>query len=86
MISFTNISDEDPTPELLYTTMVSDIRQTCPVNEFTGMISSISSSPVFRYIITSRPSSAVSLIHFLYKSLTNIAFFSHFEMNAFNVF
>ncbi|GFY58995.1 cholinesterase, partial [Trichonephila inaurata madagascariensis] len=49
-------NDEDPTPELLYTTMVTDIRQTCPVNDFTDMLSSVTNSPVFRYVITSRPS------------------------------
>ncbi|GFY22805.1 cholinesterase [Trichonephila clavipes] len=51
--------DEDPTPELLYTTMVTDIRQTCPVNDFTDMLSSVTNSPVFRYVITSRPSAPV---------------------------
>ncbi|GIY49156.1 hypothetical protein CEXT_277831 [Caerostris extrusa] len=40
--------------------MVTDIRQTCPINDFTDMLSSVTNSPVFRYVVTSRPSAPAS--------------------------
>lgn len=58
------VFDIDPSPELLYSTMVTDIRQTCPINEFTEMMSAIFTSPVFRYVVTSRPSSPVSVYNY----------------------
>ncbi|XP_035214010.1 neurotactin-like, partial [Stegodyphus dumicola] len=53
----TQLFDDNLSPELLYTTMVSDIRQTCPVNDFAEKLSTALSSPVYRYVVTSRPSS-----------------------------
>ena len=65
------------TPELLYSSMVSDVRQVCPVNLVTKVISQsgikssekkpTTSSPdhsprVYRYIVTSTPSSSVSTL------------------------
>ncbi|GBL90899.1 Cholinesterase [Araneus ventricosus] len=63
-----HVYDDEPSPELLYTTMVSDIRQTCPVNDFTDMLSSVTNSPVFRYVVTSRPSTP----DFLKKEIQHI--------------
>lgn len=44
------------TPEYVYTTMVSDVRQTCPVNELSELLAGCLTSPVYRYIISSKPS------------------------------
>ena len=77
-----NSQEEDVlSPELLYSTMVSDIRQVCPVTQLAHVISKSSSSisgkksqenhddhhfkkhasgRVYRYVVTSYPSSSVS--------------------------
>ncbi|KAG8189355.1 hypothetical protein JTE90_021858 [Oedothorax gibbosus] len=39
--------------------MVTDIRQTCPLNDFTEMLSTVTKSPVFRYVVSSRPSAPI---------------------------
>ena len=42
-----------------YTTMASDIRMTCGLNRLANAMSSTMSSPIYRYIVTGRPSSPV---------------------------
>ena len=56
--------DEEPeqlSPELMYATMVSDVRQTCPVSQLTSLIkNSTTTAAVHRYVITGSPSTSVS--------------------------
>ena len=47
-------------PEALYTRMVSDIKQTCPINVVAENLVKYHNSTVFRYIATSEPSYPVS--------------------------
>lgn len=47
-------------PEALYTRMVSDIKQTCPINVVAGNLVKHHNSTVFRYIAASEPSYPVS--------------------------
>lgn len=49
------------TPELQYLTMVTDLRQTCPVNLMMANLSSVMVSQVYRYLITSKPSKSITL-------------------------
>ncbi|KAI1309491.1 Neurotactin [Halotydeus destructor] len=52
-------------PELLYTSMVSDVRQTCPVNKLSlNIAQSSNSTQVYRYIVTGVPSKAVHLFDY----------------------
>ena len=46
-------------PELAYTTMATDIRITCGLNRLAGTIAAALISPVYRYVVTGRPSSPV---------------------------
>ncbi|XP_042899934.1 para-nitrobenzyl esterase-like isoform X2 [Parasteatoda tepidariorum] len=55
------------TAEYLYTTMVSDIRQSCPVNTLAKKLASVSRSPVYRYTLTERPPSPVKLFNYTAK-------------------
>ncbi|XP_056463472.1 LOW QUALITY PROTEIN: para-nitrobenzyl esterase-like [Gadus chalcogrammus] len=50
----------DRCPERAYTTMVSDMRVTCPSNEEASRAAAALSSPVYRYVVTHTPSSAVN--------------------------
>ncbi|XP_064480403.1 para-nitrobenzyl esterase-like [Ornithodoros turicata] len=56
-----NTSSADPpvTPELVYTTMVSDLRVGCPVNSIASELSNIFQSPVYRYVVDSKPSKPI---------------------------
>ena len=48
-------------PEFLYSTMVSDVRQTCPINKLSHLIkNSTTTASVHRYVITGVPSTSVS--------------------------
>ncbi|GIY00662.1 neurotactin [Caerostris darwini] len=71
------------TAEYLYTTMVSDIRQSCPVNTLANQLSQISRSPIYRYTLTDRPSTAVRLFNYTAKYSFHmwdlIAFFGNME-------
>ncbi|KAG8199609.1 hypothetical protein JTE90_009445 [Oedothorax gibbosus] len=60
-------NDSNFTAEYLYTTMVSDIRQSCPVNTLSKQLSKVSRSPVFRYTLTERPSNPVKLFNYTAK-------------------
>lgn len=57
---FAYFTDPNFTAEYLYTTMVSDIRQTCPLNTLGHRLAK-SRTPVYRYTLTERPSSPVSI-------------------------
>ncbi|KAF8768162.1 hypothetical protein HNY73_021010 [Argiope bruennichi] len=71
------------TAEYLYTTMVSDIRQSCPVNTLANQLSKVSHSPIYRYILTERPSNSVRLFNYSAKYSFHmwdlIAFFGDME-------
>ncbi|KFM76584.1 Neurotactin, partial [Stegodyphus mimosarum] len=55
------------TAEYLYTTMVSDIRQSCPVSTLARQLSNLSRSPVYRYTLTEKPSRPVRLFNYTAK-------------------
>ncbi|CAL1278444.1 unnamed protein product [Larinioides sclopetarius] len=71
------------TAEYLYTTMVSDIRQSCPVNTLANQLSKVSRSPIYRYILTERPSNSVRLFNYSAKYSFHmwdlIAFFGNMD-------
>ena len=48
-------------PALQYLTMVSDLRQVCPVHLMVANLSSMLVSQVYRYLITSKPSQSITL-------------------------
>lgn len=51
-------------PEFLYSTMVSDVRQTCPIHGLSHLIkNSTTTASVHRYVITGGPSTSVSSRH-----------------------
>ena len=54
-------------PEAMYTRMVSDVRQTCPLNKISEQISN-SNHNLYRYIVTNRPSKMVKIKTFLTHS------------------
>ena len=53
---------EETNPELVYATMVSDVRQTCPLNRISILIQNSTTASVHRYVITSTPSTSVSIV------------------------
>ncbi|KAL8587513.1 hypothetical protein ACOMHN_000919 [Nucella lapillus] len=55
--------DSTLTPEYQYTTMLSDIRMTCPSQVSADLASRKFRSPVFRAVITSSPSTPVNLLN-----------------------
>ncbi|XP_022248774.1 uncharacterized protein LOC106465212 [Limulus polyphemus] len=56
-----NASDTNSgTIEELYTTMVTDLRQTCPVTQLASAYTNNMKSSVYRYIVTAQPSTMVS--------------------------
>ncbi|RWS15414.1 acetylcholinesterase-like protein [Dinothrombium tinctorium] len=57
---------EQSNPELQYATMVSDIRQSCPIDVFSLNVSRSFKSPLFRYIVKAHPSDSVRIYD--YKS------------------
>ena len=56
------------TPEFQFTTMVSDIRANCPNDVMTKLITYYFKSPVYRYIVTSRPSQSFHPLGFPFKA------------------
>lgn len=54
---------QETTPALQYATMVSDLRQTCPVDSLAAALAEMSNSPVYRYIVNATPSNYVSNAH-----------------------
>lgn len=59
-LTFVDINDSNP--ESLYTSMVSDIRQNCPINDAFKAISIKWKSSTYRYIHTAIPSKPVSIL------------------------
>uniref|UniRef100_A0A3Q2ZJJ5 Carboxylic ester hydrolase n=1 Tax=Kryptolebias marmoratus TaxID=37003 RepID=A0A3Q2ZJJ5_KRYMA len=74
-------------PERAYTTMVSDIRVTCPNNDLAWRAAAALHSPVYRYIVTHTPSRPVSTSNkllpfssrFSFHGLDILAFFGQLE-------
>ncbi|XP_061526535.1 para-nitrobenzyl esterase isoform X1 [Phycodurus eques] len=85
-------SDPCPTtdrcPERAYTTMVSDIRVTCPNNDLAQRAAAALQSPVYRYVVTHTPSGAVNTTsslmpfhsRFSFHCLDIMAFFGGLEL------
>ena len=53
-----------PSLQLAYTSMVTDLRATCPNNKVAKTASEGFKSPVYRYVVTDRPSKPLSLFGF----------------------
>ncbi|XP_028257013.1 uncharacterized protein LOC114433004 [Parambassis ranga] len=77
----------DHCPERAYTTMVSDIRVTCPNNDLALRAAVALRSPVYRYVVTHTPSGAVNTSggllpyhsRFSFHCLDAVAFFGGLE-------
>ncbi|XP_034535016.1 para-nitrobenzyl esterase-like [Notolabrus celidotus] len=77
----------DRCPERAYTTMVSDIRSTCPNNDLAWRAAAALQSPVYRYVVTYTPSGPVNVSsdllpfpsRFSFHSLDILAFFGGLE-------
>lgn len=77
----------DRCPERLYTTLVSDMRVSCPNNDLARRAADVLSSPVYRYIVTYTPSKAADSSpwmpynsRFSFHLLDSLAFFGGLEM------
>lgn len=53
-----------PSPQLAYLSMVTDLRATCPNNKVAKTASEGFKSPVYRYVVTDRPSKPLNLFGF----------------------
>ncbi|XP_072235902.1 para-nitrobenzyl esterase [Leuresthes tenuis] len=79
---------KDRCPERAYTTMVSDIRVTCPNNDLAERAAAALSSPVYRYVVTHTPSGQVNKSsdllpfpsRFSFHLLDAVAFFGGLEL------
>ncbi|KAM4597635.1 para-nitrobenzyl esterase-like [Polymixia lowei] len=77
----------DRCPERAYTTMVSDMRVTCPNNDLASRAAVALRSPVYRYVVTHTPSGAVNVSgglmpfssRFSFHCLDAVAFFGGLE-------
>lgn len=77
----------DRCPESAYTTMVSDIRVTCPNNDLAERAAAALHSPVYRYVVTHTPSGPVNTSsgllpfpsRFSFHCLDAVAFFGGLE-------
>ncbi|XP_047437499.1 para-nitrobenzyl esterase [Mugil cephalus] len=77
----------DRCPERSYTTMVSDIRVTCPNNDLARRAADALSSPVYRYVVTYVPSGPINASgdllafpsRFSFHCLDAVAFFGGLE-------
>ncbi|XP_068995744.1 para-nitrobenzyl esterase isoform X1 [Embiotoca jacksoni] len=77
----------DRCPERAYTTMVSDIRVTCPNNDLARRAAAALDSPVYRYVVTYTPSGPVNTSgdllpfpgRFSFHCLDAVAFFGGLE-------
>ncbi|XP_077569806.1 para-nitrobenzyl esterase isoform X1 [Stigmatopora nigra] len=78
---------KDRCPERAYTTMISDIRVTCPNNDLAERAAAALHSPVYRYVITHTPFGAVNTTssvvpfhsRFAFHCLDIMAFFGGLE-------
>ncbi|XP_034051513.1 para-nitrobenzyl esterase [Thalassophryne amazonica] len=77
----------DRCPERAYTTMVSDLRVTCPNNDLASRAAAALHSPVYRYVVTYTPSRAINVStslfwfpsRFSFHGLDTVAFFRGLE-------
>ncbi|XP_068438538.1 para-nitrobenzyl esterase [Clinocottus analis] len=77
----------DRCPERAYTTMVSDIRVTCPNNDLAWRAAAALDSPVYRYVVTHTPSGPINATsdllpfpgRFSFHCLDSVAFFGGLE-------
>ncbi|XP_076591639.1 para-nitrobenzyl esterase [Chaetodon auriga] len=77
----------DRCPERTYTTMVSDIRVTCPNNDLAWRAAAALDSPVYRYVVTHTPSGPINTSsdllpfpsRFSFHCLDIVAFFGGLE-------
>ncbi|XP_027869795.1 uncharacterized protein LOC114142640 [Xiphophorus couchianus] len=77
----------DRCPERAFTTMVSDIRVTCPNNDLARRAAAALSSPVYRYVVTHTPSGPVNTTNgllsfpsrFSFHCLDALAFFGELD-------
>lgn len=77
----------DRCPERAYTTMVSDIRVTCPNNDLASRAAAALHSPVYRYVVVYTPSGPVNTSsdlltfpsRFSFHALDSVAFFGALE-------
>ncbi|XP_070814364.1 para-nitrobenzyl esterase [Chaetodon trifascialis] len=77
----------DRCPERTYTTMVSDIRVTCPNNDLAWRAAAALNSPVYRYVVTHTPSGPINTSsdllpfpsRFSFHCLDAVAFFGGLE-------
>ncbi|KAK2895011.1 hypothetical protein Q8A67_012240 [Cirrhinus molitorella] len=77
----------DRCPERLFTTMVSDMRATCPRNDLAKRAAGALKSPVYRYLVTYTPSKQANASswlpfpsRFAFHLLDSLAFFGGLEM------
>uniref|UniRef100_A0A3Q4AEK5 Carboxylic ester hydrolase n=1 Tax=Mola mola TaxID=94237 RepID=A0A3Q4AEK5_MOLML len=78
---------KDRCPERTFTTMVSDIRVTCPNNDLALRAAAALNSPVYRYVVTHTPSGPVNTSnrllpfpsHFSFHCLDAVSFFGGLE-------
>ncbi|KAI5629670.1 hypothetical protein C0J50_2171 [Silurus asotus] len=77
----------DRCPERLYTTLVSDIRASCPSNHLAKQAAEALKSPVYRYLVTYTPSKAADSStwlpypsRFSFHMMDGLAFFGGLEM------
>lgn len=79
LYNITNATEPGVTPELVYTTMVTDLRVGCPLANMASGLATALQSPVYRYISEVRPSKPVTILgHVAPYSLhpwTLVAFF-----------
>ncbi|XP_072550782.1 para-nitrobenzyl esterase [Salminus brasiliensis] len=78
---------KDRCPERLYTTLVSDMRVSCPNNDLAKRAADALNSPVYRYVVTHTPSKAADSSlwmpyhsRFSFHMLDSLAFFGGLEM------
>lgn len=62
LYNFTNATDPGNTPELVYTTMVTDLRVACPLANMASNLATAFQSPVYRYVSEIRPSKPVNIL------------------------
>ncbi|KAB5575094.1 hypothetical protein PHYPO_G00216870 [Pangasianodon hypophthalmus] len=77
----------DRCPERLYTTLVSDMRASCPSNNLAKQAAEALKSPVYRYLVTYTPSKAADSStwlpypsRFSFHMMDSLAFFGGLEM------
>ncbi|XP_053737487.1 para-nitrobenzyl esterase isoform X1 [Synchiropus splendidus] len=78
----------DRCQERSFTTMVSDLKVTCPNNDLAGKAADALQSPVYRYVVTYTPSRAANVVgsllpfpsRFSFHLLDSLAFFGGLEM------